>query len=152
MDAKGRKQYVYADLESIYPHGVGERTEEFCFEELRAKRRGWLDKPWIEMPLRPVQASMEQHEVESTCHLNLPMPQPDSKVTIPTRQELVDLSDENRPLSVFPAQTLPLKDSTNAAVRRAMREDKANKTRKIKIVQVEIKQEAQTGKSNDRRP
>jgi hypothetical protein len=43
-----------------------------------------------------------------------------------------------------------LKGSPDAAARRAKRDEKANKTRKIKIVQVEIKQEAQTSKCSFR--
>jgi checkpoint serine/threonine-protein kinase len=150
VDARGKKQYVYADLESIYPYGVGEKTVEFCFEELRARRRGWSDKSWSAIPPRPAQSLAKQKEVESTCHLNLLDPEapkvPEVKKAVPVEQPLVDLSDENQPLSMGPPRTIPLKGSPDAAARRAKREEKANKTRKIKIVQVEIKQEAQTSK------
>lgn len=41
----GRLDCVFVDLEAMYPrskHG----TQEFCFEELRARHRGYLDKEW----------------------------------------------------------------------------------------------------------
>jgi len=144
VDVRGKKQYVFADLESIYPHGVGEQTEEFCFEELRARRRGWLDKSWSAIPTRPVQSLLAQRDTESTCHLNLSDLPKQTTLNVVREEPLVDLSDENQPMNSAPPMTVPLKGSPDAASRRARREEKANKTRKIKIVQVEVKQEAQT--------
>jgi checkpoint serine/threonine-protein kinase len=39
----GRKEYVFANLELVYPSGDAESGYEFCFEELRAMKRGLID-------------------------------------------------------------------------------------------------------------
>ncbi|KAF2402304.1 hypothetical protein EJ06DRAFT_528412 [Trichodelitschia bisporula] len=45
----GRKEYVFSALELVYPDGYEDESNiEYCFEELRAKSRGWLDIDWNE--------------------------------------------------------------------------------------------------------
>ncbi|KAH9845856.1 mitotic checkpoint serine/threonine protein kinase [Teratosphaeria destructans] len=41
----GRLECVFVNLEAVYPE-VGPAAKEYCFEELRARHRGWLDKEW----------------------------------------------------------------------------------------------------------
>ncbi|KAJ8602775.1 hypothetical protein MRB53_042361 [Persea americana] len=41
----GRNERIVACLEAVYADS-GEAGPEFCFEELRAARRGWLDRNW----------------------------------------------------------------------------------------------------------
>lgn len=36
---------MFVNLEAVYPLS-GKATAEFCFEELRARHRGWLDREW----------------------------------------------------------------------------------------------------------
>ncbi|OQN99141.1 hypothetical protein B0A48_14990 [Cryoendolithus antarcticus] len=45
----GRLECVFVELEAVYP-GTKSRPEEYCFEELRARRRGWLGKQWEREP------------------------------------------------------------------------------------------------------
>ncbi|KAK6436619.1 protein kinase [Oleoguttula sp. CCFEE 5521] len=45
----GRLECVFVNLEAVYP-GTKSRPEEYCFEELRARRRGWLGKQWEREP------------------------------------------------------------------------------------------------------
>lgn len=44
----GRIECVFVNLEAVYPDAPGARgpRREYCFEELRARHRGWLDKVW----------------------------------------------------------------------------------------------------------
>lgn len=39
----GRLECVFVNLEAVYPQS---EKAEYCFEELRAKHRGWLNKDW----------------------------------------------------------------------------------------------------------
>nr|OQO31780.1 hypothetical protein B0A51_00682 [Rachicladosporium sp. CCFEE 5018] len=47
----GRLECVFVNLEAVYP-GTKSRPEEYCFEELRARRRGWTGKQWEREPRR----------------------------------------------------------------------------------------------------
>src|ERR1700709_602308 len=42
----GKPESVFVDLEAVYPDGAEHNGEEFCFEELRARHRGWLERDW----------------------------------------------------------------------------------------------------------
>lgn len=41
----GRRERVFVDLESVYPDRSNP-AHEMSFEELRAIKRGWMDKDW----------------------------------------------------------------------------------------------------------
>lgn len=41
----GKVERVFVNLEAVYPN-PDDPTEEFSFEELRARSRGWADKDW----------------------------------------------------------------------------------------------------------
>lgn len=41
----GRRERVFVDLESVYPD-CSNPAHEMSFEELRAIKRGWMDKNW----------------------------------------------------------------------------------------------------------
>ena len=45
INAKGRTERIFVDLESVYPT-PDEIGTELSFEELRAEYRGWLSKVW----------------------------------------------------------------------------------------------------------
>jgi checkpoint serine/threonine-protein kinase len=46
INAKGRTERIFVDLESVYPT-PDEIGTELSFEELRAAKRGWLTKVWV---------------------------------------------------------------------------------------------------------
>ena len=54
----GRIERVFVDLEAVYPN-VNDTNEEYCFEELRAKHRGWIEKDW-----KPKKNSIRKHDSE----------------------------------------------------------------------------------------
>lgn len=118
-------------------------SEEYSFEELRAKHRGWLDHDWAAIRRR------EQDEARKAAEAAAPAKQVKPKAaplapkqkTVPLKGSIDDdmaANDENTP----PSQ----EDMEKAkAARRARREEKANRTRKIKVMDVkEVRGETQT--------
>ncbi|TKA30474.1 hypothetical protein B0A50_02702 [Salinomyces thailandicus] len=71
-DQTGRMECVFVNLEAVYPDS-GRRNEEYCFEELRARRRGWLGKDWR----RP--ESKAKHAPRPAQHMSQPVPEPEAK-------------------------------------------------------------------------
>lgn len=148
----GRLEIVFADLEKIYPNHDDPMTEEYSFEELRAKHRGWLDYDWG--AIRRKQQEDEKRAKEAAAALEQPKPkakavplapkqveeQPPKPKTVPLKGSIDDenANDENAP----PSQ----EDVEKAkAAKRARREERANRTRKIKVMEVkEIQNETQT--------
>jgi checkpoint serine/threonine-protein kinase len=121
-------------LEAVYPNGVDSKGEEFSFEELRARHRGWLEKDWSKA--KPI-AKQEQTkkitvEHEVTCYLDLP-----AQSVLPQQE-----APSKATMGSNPPQTVPLKGE--AALKKASKEEKANRTRKIKVM--EMVTETQTGK------
>ena len=129
----GKPECVFSDLEAVYPNGVDANSEEFSFEELRARHRGWLKKDWSKpMPsVKPAQTKQIIVEHEATCHLDLP-----TQSVLPHEEGPVKVLMESHP-----PQTVPLKGEV--ALKKANKEEKANRTRKIKVM--EIRAETQTG-------
>lgn len=41
----GKTERVFVNLEAVYPN-PNDPKEEYSFEELRARHRGWLDRDW----------------------------------------------------------------------------------------------------------
>jgi checkpoint serine/threonine-protein kinase len=122
----GRAECVFVDVEAVYPQGM-EQGEEFSFEELRARSRGLLKRDWSgEVGKAKEQAVESNHD--ATCHLNLPI-----------REEPRGASGGE--ISNLP-QMVRLKDESNLS-KKLKKEDKANKTRKIIVM--EVKAETQTG-------
>lgn len=59
-NARGRRcERAYVDLEAVYPN----ESTEYCFEELRAIKRGWTQQQWklkAESPLRIVSGNVQR--------------------------------------------------------------------------------------------
>lgn len=179
----GRPECVFVNLEAVYPDPT-DPSVEFCFEELRARHRGWLDRDWAAerrqaQPINQAQenssikqqpqkepkrgfaifqdtsAAEKQQEAEQerpTSQRGFQIFQDDSEnkkspahsspLTIDTSLKVVpvkDENDENRP---------PSKADVDLA-KRMRREERANRTRKIKVMDVEhVQKETQTIKLN----
>jgi Mad3/BUB1 homology region 2 len=54
-------------VHAVYPN-PNDVTEEYCFEELRAKHRGWLEKRWTPEP--PKVPTDSQASEDSTAYLD----------------------------------------------------------------------------------
>lgn len=193
----GRLECVFVNLEAVYPE-TGNLAVEYCFEELRARHRGWLDKGSrktkpekqkklttsesfdIQLDtLTPLQEQKQEEEaplaksvvkekpftIFSDAEQGSPESRPTSKQKgfkifedtdlepkQPVKAQSVsrttavtktlapnDENDENTP---------PSKQEIDAA-KKARREERANRTRNIKVMEVQhIKNETQTIKLN----
>lgn len=152
----GRLEVVFVDLEKVYPNREDPMAEEYSFEELRAKHRGWLKFDWAAARRKEEEQAKKALEVAEAAKQPKPKPmplaakqvdeQPMKPKTVPLKGSVDDevpANDENTP---------PSQEDLEAAkaARRARREERANRTRKIKVMEVkEIQNETQTGKYTD---
>jgi checkpoint serine/threonine-protein kinase len=128
----GRTECVFVDLEAVYPEN-DPSAAEYCFEELRAKRRGWLDYDWAAN--RKNEQERQRNEIQESIVMSTDAPRVQ---TIPVNLDPHGSDAENIPPGRVENQQKPIDHA-----RRARKEDRANRTRKIKVM--EVKQEPQTG-------
>lgn len=141
------------DLEKVYPNRDDPMSEEFSFEELRAKHRGWLDYDWAAIRRKEQKEARRAAEAAVTSEQIKPKPvpmAPKELVEQPLRAKTVPLKgshdDENANDENMPPSQADLDKAK--ATRKARREERANRTRKIKVMDVkEIHSETQTSKS-----
>ena len=183
---------MYANLELVYPSGDAESGYEFCFEELRAMKRGLIDptgrvikpkKPKTsknlveERPVTPSEQGISPKNSKSHSARKLDIFQDTETSKVPVKMPIFEDTEEARPpakMQIFedgensrpPAKVaifqdtetskvpakIPIFDDSEApqpkpdaavrASRKARKEEKANRTRKIAIM--EVKAEPQT--------
>jgi checkpoint serine/threonine-protein kinase len=188
----GRKEYVFANLELVYPSGDAESGYEFCFEELRAMKRGLIDptgrvvktkkrevskKLASERPVTPPEQNVSPQNTKMHSERKFDIFQDTEASEVPMRMPVFDdtlPSGAPAKLSIFqdnetslaPAKMAVFQDTETSKVptkipifddsevprskstaeaktaRKARREEKANRTRKLEIV--EVKAEPQT--------
>jgi checkpoint serine/threonine-protein kinase len=108
----GRRERVFVDLEAVYPDHKNP-AHEISFEELRAMRRGWMDKDW-----------RRQKEPLQQISGNAPGEAPPAKLKI--------FKDE--PLSERPRQMLATDEQPSQSQHQdGQYEGKAGKARKFKV-------------------
>ena len=143
----GKLECVAVNLEAVYPDPQ-DPSIEFCFEELRAAKHGWLQRDWrrATSPRRaasPQWISPEKKQrspLKESPHKQLKA-RPDDfddgavKGNAPQVVRLNDENDENAP----PQTASPGFKHTSG---RKKQKDDDNKTRKIKVR--ELKSETQT--------
>ncbi|KAF1945778.1 hypothetical protein EJ02DRAFT_368610 [Clathrospora elynae] len=150
----GRLEIVFVDLEKVYPNLENPMSDEYSFEELRAKYRGWMDCDWT--AIRRKEHEQARQAAEAAVAAKLPKPKaaplaPKENLeqvakprTVPLKGSVDDdiANDENTP----PSQA----DIEKArAAKKARREERANRTRKIQVMEVkEIRGETQTVQAN----
>lgn len=162
----GRMECVFVDLESVYPTGDDKSGVEFCFEELRARHRGWLEKDWTKLRRTTVQSGRiaQVHEQEAAPS-NSPLAAQEREAG-PPAEELIAIAEtlerspevEESPAVEQPkVQVIRLNDDPDEvsrreegaakAARKARREERAaNRTRKLQLL--EIKAQPQTVQAN----
>ncbi|KAI4718232.1 hypothetical protein E4T48_05581 [Aureobasidium sp. EXF-10727] len=175
----GRPECVFVNLEAVYPD-PNDPSIEFCFEELRARHRGWLDRDWaaerrqvqsVDKVQEIVQVNQQQKESKRGFAIFSDTPadkQPE--VERPTSQRGFQIFQDDSENKSSPAQSSPLTIDTSLKVvpvkdendenrppskadvelaKRMRREERANRTRKIKVMDVEhVQKETQTIKLN----
>ncbi|KAF2206418.1 hypothetical protein CERZMDRAFT_8445, partial [Cercospora zeae-maydis SCOH1-5] len=89
----GRLECVYVNLEAVYPE-TGNLAVEYCFEELRARHRGWMDRDGnVKEPVG--REPMRQPANDSTAEPQPPAKEKPFKIFSDTDQEVA----ESRPAS-----------------------------------------------------
>ncbi|EMC95922.1 hypothetical protein BAUCODRAFT_71631 [Baudoinia panamericana UAMH 10762] len=150
----GRLEAVFVDLEAVYCES-SKGAKEYCFEELSARRRGWLTKEWSRERKQPLRAAPLQGLSFDTDPVATPNVESDVALQEPltvtgtehvakvcaTKQrgfKIFEDAGEERPSDlrhIEPAQEEP----------KLRREERANRTRKIQVMDVKhIKNETRT--------
>ena len=111
----GRIERVFVRLDAVYPNS-NDLSEEYSFDELRARRRGWLDKKW-----EPQRKENKTPKVEA--EITPDNTQNDSTGEQSQQDFTVDVSSVDQTLS----------DVTGP--RQPSREGKSSKPRKKKLVE-----------------
>lgn len=137
----GRCEQVFVDLEAVYTNYGEPDAEEYCFEELRARDRGWLAHDWNEVvspPTNPAAVTQLREKNINTVIVDLEVLPVQNKAALHlTDTELYH--DEN----VAPSQ----EDLERVTLAKKLRkEERANRTKKIGVM--EVRGETQTGKSH----
>ncbi|KAI4192510.1 MAG: hypothetical protein LQ346_004282 [Caloplaca aetnensis] len=127
----GKVERVFVNLEAVYPN-PDNPAEEYSFEELRARSRGWLDRDWA------TEKKQARHPAESTRRtkaesLASDVNDPDTLITEGSQQELTSQNTTEQLV-----ETAPVEDMTQGT--------KARKSRRPKVM--EVKSETQTIKTN----
>ncbi|KAG9201514.1 hypothetical protein G6514_005712 [Epicoccum nigrum] len=154
----GRVEVVFVDLEQVYPNRRDPMSVEFSFEELRARHRGWLDRDWGAVRREEQRKARKLAEKAVAAQQPKPKPAP----LAPKTEPLAPKQDAQKPPK---PQTVPLKggeedalagDDENRppsqadiekakAAKKARKEERANRTRKIQVMDVkEVSGETQT--------
>ena len=131
---------MFAKLDAAYPNPE-DPSEEYCFEELRAKHRGWLDCQWSKEGTRTTDNEPEtgsQHLLDPEA-----IPLSDETALRKPVETLERKFQKTLALNDVDENGMPL-DQAQDLERRLRKEEKANRTRKIKVM--EVKAETQTGK------
>lgn len=160
----GKKEMVYVNLDVVYTD-IGRTKVEFSFEEVMAKHRGWLERDWKA-------ENRELEEKERRMKMAPPEKKPKKKgFEIFNDGAAADVSPspdvelvEAPPVEALPVRTVSLNDENNEnnenaiprqakktddIARRMRKEERANRTRKIKMTEVRHeKKETQTVQLN----
>jgi checkpoint serine/threonine-protein kinase len=161
----GRVEVVFVDLEQVYPNRRDPMSIEFSFEELRARHRGWLDRDWEAVRREEQKKARKLAEKAAAAQQSKSEPAP----LAPKTEPLAPKQDAQKPPKL---QTVPLKggeedalagDDENRppsqadiekakAAKKARKEERANRTRKIQVMDVkEVSGETQTSRFCARR-
>lgn len=176
----GRPECVFVNLEAVYPD-PSDPSIEFCFEELRARHRGWLDRDWAAerrqaqstnqaQKTAPVNQQPKEQKRGFAIFSDAPAGEKQSEQERPTSQrgfQIFQDDSENKPSPAQPApltidtslKVVPIRDENDEnrppskadveLAKRMRREERANRTRKIKVMDVEhVQEKTQTIKVN----
>ncbi|KAF2147168.1 uncharacterized protein K452DRAFT_354621 [Aplosporella prunicola CBS 121167] len=146
----GNIERVFVNLEAVYPNPDDLTVEEYCFEELRAAHRGWMSCDWAAVN-REAAAKKQQQERPKKEERKVLKPkdnqqtEPPATLTKdlkkPTVVPLNDANDENAPPSQEEIQRAKM-------LKKQRKEARENRTRKIKVMEVEVRDQTQTIQTN----
>jgi checkpoint serine/threonine-protein kinase len=151
----GRRERIVVSLEAIYPDGH-EKGREYCLEEIRAGAQGSLDIDWNQMRRRKPENVAESPRIQD---VNLSAGEHEDAIhesnVISTRSTKIPIFEDAGPpvkpvkIPIYGGED-PIVAETEAGVlkRKARREERANRTQKIQVM--EVRAEPQTGESSKR--
>ncbi len=143
----GRTECVFVNLEAVYPDPANP-TVEICFEELRAARRGWLDRDWNAERKQPHEPPLKLKPPNNEIFTSsAPLTEPERGVGQVAHhfQQILspnDINDENN--ENIPPDDIPHERQKTKTAPKERREMGANSTRKIRVPR--IRGETQTSK------
>ncbi len=143
----GRTECVFVNLEAVYPDPANP-TVEICFEELRAARRGWLDRDWSAERKQPREAYLEMKSPQNEILIRSARLREEergiSQVAhhFPPILSLNNINEENN--ENIPPDDIPHDRQKTKTAPKERREMGANRTRKIRVPR--IRGETQTSK------
>lgn len=115
------------NLEVVYPN-PDDLNEEYSFEELRARSRGWMDRDWA-AESKSTRRQDRSNREEAVKPLSLNPHEPNDSLTQEIQQDVVSQNTTEQLV-----QTAPAED--------AIQENKAHRSKRTKIM--EVKGETQT--------
>ncbi|KAL8784599.1 MAG: hypothetical protein Q9213_003854 [Squamulea squamosa] len=127
----GKIERVFVNLEAVYSN-PNDPTEEFSFEELRARSRGWIDKDWAADRKREksYEPAAQRNRIRS---LSLEEGEPNLSMTEDHRPNASSQSTAEQSV-----EAMPMEDMTQGT--------RTRKHRRTKVM--EVKAETQTIKTN----
>ena len=129
----GKIERVFVNLEAVYPN-PDDLNEEYSFEELRARHRGWLDKKWSrEKPVSSTEAPSQAPNASS------PLPTSENSTQNVSASIASELSPQDGTTEVIGDHTL----SDILGTKDAPKSAKTQRGRRKKVM--EVKAETQTG-------
>lgn len=130
----GKLERVFVNLEAVYPN-INDPSLEMSFDELRAMRRGWLDRDWKMESRRALQHTSGNFQPQSRSSNRKKIVEDPVNVTL-----TVDLKEK----LVLDDDSITQSQDLTDMVKENCREAKNGKIRKLKVR--EIKAETQTSK------
>ena len=132
----GKVERVFVNLEAVYPN-PNDSNEEYSFEELRAKHRGWLDRSWLRKTVQKQPKELNKQYEE--CFDDVPLAQgvdaeEDDILALNIRERL-SIADEGTDQG----------QSEMATEDDGSRDDRSTRPRKKRIM--EVRAEAQTSRT-----
>ncbi|MCJ1295185.1 hypothetical protein MMC34_006747 [Xylographa carneopallida] len=129
----GKVERVFVNLEAVYPN-PNDSNEEYSFEELRAKHRGWLDRSWPRKIVHERPEGLNEQCEESFGNVTLAkgIEAEEDAILAMNVQEQLNIVDEGTDQG--PSEMIAGDD------------DRSTRPRKKKIM--EVRAEAQTIKTN----
>ncbi|KAL1615029.1 protein kinase [Diplodia seriata] len=146
----GKIERVFVNLEAVYPNADDPMAAEFCFEELRARHRGWMQYDWKAINRQDAEKRKQERARKEQKARNVlkpkdpqqsPMKDPAAMLAKSLQQSVAlnDVNDENAPPSQEEIQRAKM-------LKKQRKEERANRTRKIKVM--EVQNETQTIRAN----
>jgi checkpoint serine/threonine-protein kinase len=103
----GRLEVVFVDLESVYPNYGDPMAQEFSFEELRARHRGWLDHDWAAIRSKEQEQAKQAAEASAAASQPQPESEPLARKPEPLAPKLEPLAPKSEPLAPKPEPLAP---------------------------------------------